>query len=63
MDRAAITRLLIVRHGNTFAAGEVARRVGKTDVPLVASGEEQAKELGQYLATRQLTPDIAFSST
>jgi len=43
-------KLLIARHGNTFNKGDVIRRVGRgTDVPLSASGIEQAKRLGHYL--------------
>ncbi len=57
------TRLLIVRHGNTFNPNEEARRVGKTDLPLVASGEEQARRLGTYLVSYGLVPDMAYSST
>ena len=38
------TRLIIARHGNTFDAGDIPTRVGRrTDLPLVASGEAQAK--------------------
>ncbi len=41
----------IIRHGNTFAAGEPIRRVGaRTDIPLVASGIEQAEALARLLA-------------
>jgi 2,3-bisphosphoglycerate-dependent phosphoglycerate mutase len=58
------TRLLIARHGNTFAPGDVVTRVGKhTDLPLVASGEEQARALGRYLLAERLIPDVAYSST
>ena len=43
--------LTIVRHGNTFALGEPARRIGAaTDLPLVASGEAQARALGRHFA-------------
>ena len=43
--------LTIVRHGDTFAAGEPARRIGAaTDLPLVASGEAQARALGCLFA-------------
>ena len=34
-----MTRLVIVRHGNTFEAGEPPRRIGaRTDLPLTATG-------------------------
>ena len=46
-------RFTIVRHGNTFAPGEPARRVGlRTDIPLVESGREQAAALGLFFADR-----------
>jgi probable phosphoglycerate mutase len=42
-------RIYIVRHGNTFDAGEVVTRVGgRTDLPLTAAGEEQASMLGAH---------------
>jgi broad specificity phosphatase PhoE len=41
----------IVRHGNTFAAGEAPRRIGaRTDLPLVASGQALARALGAAFA-------------
>jgi 2,3-bisphosphoglycerate-dependent phosphoglycerate mutase len=57
-----VTKLLLVRHGNTFAAGEVVRRVGVTDLPLVESGLQQGRLLGAYLQKQQLIPDVVFSS-
>jgi broad specificity phosphatase PhoE len=47
-----VTRtLVIVRHGNTFAPDETPRRIGaRTDLPLVASGQEQARRLGAWFA-------------
>ena len=40
---------VIVRHGNTFAPGEPARRIGaRTDLPLVESGRAQALGLGAH---------------
>lgn len=43
--------LTIVRHGNTFAAGEPPRRIGApTDLPLDPSGEAQARALGRFFA-------------
>jgi probable phosphoglycerate mutase len=57
------TRLLIARHGNTFAPGETARRVGTTDLPLVESGLLQGFALGTYLKQEQLIPDVIFTST
>jgi len=40
----------IVRHGNTFTAGQPPRRIGaRTDLPLVESGRVQARALGVAL--------------
>ncbi|WP_448661648.1 histidine phosphatase family protein [Sphingomonas sp. CJ20] len=56
-------RLFIVRHGNTFAPGEPARRVGlKTDIPLVESGQRQAEALGSHFAERNLSFDRVLCS-
>ena len=47
-----MTRVFIVRHGNTFGPGEAPRRVGAaTDLPLVDSGIAQAEALGRRFAT------------
>jgi 2,3-bisphosphoglycerate-dependent phosphoglycerate mutase len=61
-DRPLATRLIIARHGNTFAPEAIVTRVGKTDLPLVDSGRYQGKILGQYLKQHQLIPDIIFTS-
>ena len=40
---------IIVRHGNTFVAGETPRRIGaRTDLPLTKHGVEQARALGRH---------------
>lgn len=58
------TRLLIARHGNTFGPGDIVTRVGgRTDLPLVASGLQQGRELGQFLKQSELFPDLIFTST
>lgn len=58
-----MTRLLIVRHGNTFTKEQTPTRVGaRTDIPLVNSGKEQAKRLGQYLKAHQMVPQQIFVS-
>jgi 2,3-bisphosphoglycerate-dependent phosphoglycerate mutase len=58
-----MTKLLIIRHGNTFHSDEAPRRVGlKTDIPLVESGIEQAKSLGLYLKKHHLMPDVIYAS-
>lgn len=56
------TRLLIARHGNTFGPGDIVRRVGTTDLPLVESGLNQGKMLGSYLKENQLLPNAIFTS-
>ena len=62
MVRPSLT-LTIVRHGDTFAPGEPARRIGAaTDLPLVASGEAQARALGRSFAAEGLVFDRVLSS-
>lgn len=57
------TRLIIARHGNTFAPGDTPTRVGRrTDLPLVASGEAQARRIGDYLRRHQMVPDAVFTA-
>lgn len=42
---------VIVRHGNTFTAGEPPRRIGaRTDLPLTAAGQDQARALAAHFA-------------
>ena len=49
--------LILVRHGNTFEAGETPVQVGAaSDLPLTAKGEEQAQRVADYLVEAQLTP-------
>lgn len=58
------TTLIIARHGNTFESGEAPRRVGaRTDLPLTAAGEEQARAIGRWLRAQSLIPDVAYAST
>jgi len=58
-----MTRLLIVRHGNTFGPNDTPTRLGGgTDLPLVESGLEQGAALGRYLKKHNLIPDQVFSS-
>jgi len=56
------TRLLVARHGNTFAPGDTVRRVGTTDLPLVESGLHQGRLMGAYLKQNGLIPDVVFTS-
>ena len=53
----------IVRHGNTFDAGQQTRRIGaRTDLPLVASGRDQALALGRSFAEQGLAFDRALAA-
>lgn len=55
--------LLLIRHGNTFDKGDTILRVGaRTDLPLSASGREQAEKLGLHLAAQKFRPDRVFTS-
>lgn len=50
-----MSHFVIVRHGNTFEAGEPPRRIGaRTDLPLTAAGRAQAEALGRHFAARDL---------
>ena len=58
-----MTLLYIVRHGNTFEAGDPPRRIGaRTDLPLTASGIAQAEALGGHFARRGIHFARALSS-
>jgi len=58
-----MTKLIIVRHGNTFAPYETPLRVGaRTDIPLVDSGKQQAKKVGEWLKQNHLIPDKIYTS-
>lgn len=57
-----MTRLVIVRHGNTFEAGEPPRRIGaRTDLPLTAAGLAQAEALRQHFAANRVRFDRVLS--
>jgi broad specificity phosphatase PhoE len=46
------SRIIVVRHGNTFDKGDVVTRVGgRTDLPLSVSGRVQAEALARHFAT------------
>jgi 2,3-bisphosphoglycerate-dependent phosphoglycerate mutase len=58
-----MTTLIIARHGNTFGPGDTVTYVGgRTDLPLVESGREQARAIGRYLKEHRLIPDVVYSS-
>ncbi len=57
------TTLIIARHGNTFGPGDTPTRVGgRTDLPLVEKGHEQARAIGRYLNKNRLIPDIVYAA-
>jgi len=58
-----MTLFYIVRHGNTFEAGEAPRRIGSaTDLPLTAAGQHQAEALGAHFAAAGVRFARALSS-
>ena len=58
-----MTTLIIARHGNTFGPEDTPTRVGgRTDLPLVEKGHEQAKAIGKYLSENKLIPDVVYTS-
>ncbi|MCK6418053.1 MAG: histidine phosphatase family protein [Alphaproteobacteria bacterium] len=59
-----MTTLIIARHGNTFNPTDIVTYVGaRTDIPLSASGQAQARALGDHLRQQGLIPDTIFTST
>lgn len=55
-------RLYLVRHGNTFEAGETPVRVGANeDLPLTREGEAQARRLGEVLNDAGVVLDTAVT--
>ncbi len=58
-----MTKITIIRHGNTFGPNDVPRRVGcRTDISLVESGHVQGAAILDYLHRENLVPDIVFAS-
>jgi probable phosphoglycerate mutase len=58
-----MTKLIIVRHGNTFNKGDVITRVGgRTDLPLVESGILQATKAGELLKSKKIKIEAAYSA-
>ncbi|MFY9352605.1 MAG: histidine phosphatase family protein [Sphingobium sp.] len=56
-------RIVVIRHGNTFAGSAQARRIGaRTDIPLVESGRAQADRLGAWFAGQGMTIARLLSS-
>ena len=55
------TKLIVVRHGNTFNSGDVILRVGsRTDLPLTETGIEQARQVAIRLKERGILPNRFF---
>lgn len=62
MTQPAMKRLLIARHGNTFAPGDTVVTVGsRNDLPLVDKGMAQAVALGEALARTNRRPTVVFA--
>ncbi len=58
-----MTTLIIARHGNTFTPDQTPTRVGaRTDLPLIESGQEQARKIGAWLKEQNIYPEIVYSS-
>ncbi len=56
-----VTRLIVVRHGNTFNSGDTILRVGSaTDIPLTETGMKQAYAAGAMLAESGFQPEVIF---
>ena len=56
-----VTRLIVVRHGNTFNSGDVICRVGSaTDIPLTETGMCQAGAVGKLLLEQGIAVDMIF---
>lgn len=59
-----MSRIYIVRHGNTFDLGDTVTRVGaRTDLPLSQSGRRQATALGTHFRKQGLRFHYAACST
>lgn len=55
-------RLILVRHGNTFEAGQTPLQVGaRTDLPLTAQGRKQAEQMGDYLLANSISPAAIYA--
>jgi broad specificity phosphatase PhoE len=54
--------LILVRHGNTFEAGQIPTQVGaRTDLPLTQEGRNQALSFARYLASQQIQPAFIYA--
>lgn len=58
-----MSKVYIVRHGNTFDPGDIVTRVGaRTDLALSESGKAQAKALGTYFEAKKFKFQTAACS-
>ncbi len=55
-------RLILLRHGNTFEAGQTPTQVGaRTDLPLTEEGRNQALYFARYLASEKIWPQAIYA--
>ncbi len=56
-------RLIVARHGNTFNADDIPRRIGvRTDLDLTENGKAQGTKLGAALRDKNMLPDVVYTS-
>jgi broad specificity phosphatase PhoE len=59
-----VTRLFLVRHGNTFEKGQIPVQIGKkSDPPLTPLGCEQAKNIARYFISEKIRPKVICTGT
>lgn len=57
-----MTRLILVRHGNTFEKDEAPVQVGaRSDLPLTAAGREQLRALSAFFKEQKSVPKAIFA--
>lgn len=57
-----MTRIILMRHGNTFEEGQTPIQVGaRTDLPLTAFGRAQAEKMAEYLRVNRIVPKAIFA--
>lgn len=57
-------RLFLIRHGNTFEAGQTPTQVGLTsDLPLTEQGRKQARAFAAYLKAEDITPAAIYAGS
>lgn len=59
-----MTRLILMRHGNTFEEGETPVQVGaRTDLSLTGKGRGQAEAMLRYLLEQKICPKAIFAGS